>query len=149
MKRLLLISLVFLIAATGCVTRVPAVDIQKPTAYIDEISPTEAPLETVVSFVGHGTDPASDVVAYRWRSDLDGYLSSSSSFTTSSLSLGRHKISLRVRDNLFRWSVEADKTINVVTPCPGNFDCDLDVDGVDAAKFKADFGRNQYSNPLP
>ena len=33
--------------------------------------------------------------------------------------------------------------------CNGNFDCDEDVDGTDAAMFKADFGRNQYNNPCP
>lgn len=33
--------------------------------------------------------------------------------------------------------------------CEGNFDCDQDVDGTDAAAFKADFGRDQYNNPCP
>ena len=31
--------------------------------------------------------------------------------------------------------------------CEGNFDCDQDCDGSDAATFKADFGRSQFSNP--
>ncbi len=31
--------------------------------------------------------------------------------------------------------------------CEGNFDGDVDVDGGDAAAFKADFGRSTYSNP--
>ena len=31
-------------------------------------------------------------------------------------------------------------------PCEGDFDCDGDVDGSDALKFKLDFGRSQYSN---
>lgn len=31
--------------------------------------------------------------------------------------------------------------------CEGNFDCDTDVDGSDAAVFKEDFGRSQYLNP--
>ena len=30
--------------------------------------------------------------------------------------------------------------------CQGNFDCDQDVDGTDAAVFKADFGRSQFNN---
>ena len=34
-------------------------------------------------------------------------------------------------------------------PCEGNFDCDQDVDGTDAAVFKEDFGRSQFSNPCP
>ncbi len=31
--------------------------------------------------------------------------------------------------------------------CVGNFDCDADCDGSDAATFKLDFGRSLYSNP--
>ena len=31
--------------------------------------------------------------------------------------------------------------------CEGNFDCDSDCDGTDAATFKADFGRSQFSTP--
>jgi hypothetical protein len=33
--------------------------------------------------------------------------------------------------------------------CEGNFDCDEDVDGSDAAKFKEDFGRSTFKNPCP
>ena len=33
--------------------------------------------------------------------------------------------------------------------CEGNFDCDGDVDGTDAAIFKEDFGRTVFSNPCP
>lgn len=31
--------------------------------------------------------------------------------------------------------------------CPGNFDHDVDVDGFDAATFKADFGRGEFTRP--
>jgi hypothetical protein len=31
--------------------------------------------------------------------------------------------------------------------CEGNFDCDEDVDGTDAAVFKSDFGRSPFSDP--
>jgi len=31
--------------------------------------------------------------------------------------------------------------------CEGNFDCDEDCDGTDAAKFKIDFGRSTFNNP--
>jgi hypothetical protein len=31
--------------------------------------------------------------------------------------------------------------------CEGDFDCDGDVDGSDAAKFKENFGRNTFDNP--
>ena len=32
-------------------------------------------------------------------------------------------------------------------PCTGDFDCDSDCDGTDAATFKADFGRGRLMNP--
>jgi hypothetical protein len=31
--------------------------------------------------------------------------------------------------------------------CEGNFDCDVDCDGTDAATFKVDFGRSTFGNP--
>ena len=34
-------------------------------------------------------------------------------------------------------------------PCKGDFDCDEDVDGRDAALFKEDFGRSPFDNPCP
>jgi len=33
--------------------------------------------------------------------------------------------------------------------CEGNFDCDDNVDGSDASKFKSDFGRNSGNRPCP
>jgi hypothetical protein len=33
--------------------------------------------------------------------------------------------------------------------CEGNFNCDQNVDGLDAAKFKEDFGRSSIFNPCP
>ena len=36
-----------------------------------------------------------------------------------------------------------------LTYCEGNFDGDKDVDGGDAAKFKANFGRSKFKNPCP
>ena len=35
------------------------------------------------------------------------------------------------------------------TQCEGNFDCDQDCDGTDAALFKSDFGRSSFNNPCP
>ena len=32
-------------------------------------------------------------------------------------------------------------------PCEGNFDCDQDVDGTDAAAFKEHFGRSGFQRP--
>ena len=33
------------------------------------------------------------------------------------------------------------------SPCEGDFDCDGDCDGTDAAVFKHDFGRSAFNNP--
>jgi len=33
--------------------------------------------------------------------------------------------------------------------CEGNFDCDDNVDGSDASKFKSDFGRSSGYRPCP
>jgi hypothetical protein len=33
--------------------------------------------------------------------------------------------------------------------CNGDFNCDGDCDGSDAALFKLDFGRSIFSNPCP
>jgi hypothetical protein len=39
--------------------------------------------------------------------------------------------------------------IGDVCECEGDFDCDGDVDGTDAAFFKTDFGRSVFSIPCP
>jgi hypothetical protein len=49
--------------------------------------------------------------------------------------------------------VMADMAVSLgatdLTYCEGNFDGDKDVDGGDAAKFKANFGRSPFKNPCP
>ena len=39
--------------------------------------------------------------------------------------------------------------IGDVCECEGDFDCDGDCDGTDAALFKEDFGRSSFKNPCP
>jgi len=77
-----------------------------PTATIDSISPSPANEGDTVSFSGSGYDEDGSVVAYWWRSDPDGYLSSSASFSTDSLSVGDHTIYLKVQDDGEAWSPE-------------------------------------------
>ena len=86
---------------------------QPPTAYIDSISPASASLGQTVSLSGHGTDPDGDVVAYRWRSDLDGDLGPMASFGTWSLSVGTHSIYFKVRDSDGAWSEEARSRVTI------------------------------------
>jgi len=80
---------------------------QPPTATIDSITPDPAEQEKdTVSFTGHGTDSDGSVVAYNWRSSIDGQLSTSASFTkpASELSLGTHTIFFKVQDDDGAWS---------------------------------------------
>jgi peptidoglycan/xylan/chitin deacetylase (PgdA/CDA1 family) len=75
-----------------------------PAAVIDSISPNPASAGASVTFTGHGVDADGSVAAYSWTSSIDGGLGSSSVFSTASLSVGTHTISLRVQDNLGAWS---------------------------------------------
>ena len=88
---------------------------QPPTAYIDSITPNPATQGQIVSFSGHGSDSDGSIVAYEWRSSIDGVLSSSASFSSSSLSVGTHTIYFRVRDNNSEWSTEATRTLTINT----------------------------------
>jgi parallel beta-helix repeat protein len=83
-----------------------------PTAYIDSITPNPATQGETVSFSGHGTDPDGDsITAYNWRSSIDGQLSTSPSFSTSSLSVGTHTIYFKVKDSHNAWSSEVTMTL--------------------------------------
>lgn len=95
MKQLLFSALIILVAAVGCTCQTTTTTgNQSPTAYIDTISPMDTSLEEPVSFDGHGTDTDGTVVGYQWRSSIDGNLSATASFKTSSLSVGNHMIYL-------------------------------------------------------
>ena len=115
MKKLLFSIMVILIMSAGCTFVADIVEVvnQPPTAYIDSISPTDASVGETVTFDGHGTDADGTVVAYRWRSSLDGDLSAKASFDTSSLSVGEHTIYLKVQDNTGAWSDEVRSRVTV------------------------------------
>lgn len=113
MKKLLFSLSVILMMTAGCITIAPAGESQLPTAYIDSISPSEVSLGETVSFVGHGTDPDGTVVAYRWRSDIDGDLGIAETFETSSLSGETHVVYFKVQDNNGNWSDEVRDRVTV------------------------------------
>ncbi|MBO9366740.1 MAG: hypothetical protein J7466_18425, partial [Roseiflexus sp.] len=60
-----------------------------------------------------GDDP--QIVAYEWRSNRDGVLSTERQFTrlAASLAFGEHIITFRARDNEGVWSEEVQVTIQV------------------------------------
>ncbi|MBM3141465.1 MAG: hypothetical protein FJ005_00250 [Chloroflexi bacterium] len=114
MKKLLFPIVMVLTVAVGCLPFAPPSPNEPPTAYIDLVSPTNvAPGETV-TFTGHGIDPDGSIAAYNWLSSLDGDLSTSASFKTSSLSPGTHTIWFKVQDDKGEWSKQVLATVIVV-----------------------------------
>lgn len=86
-----------------------------PTAMIDELSSSIFLHGELVHFNGSGSDPDGTVVAYEWKSDLDGALSTSASFTDHP-SVGNHTISFRVMDDDGLWSDWVTLSLNVLEP---------------------------------
>ncbi len=77
---------------------------QKPKAYIDSIEPNPAIEGEIVRFEGSGKDEDGEIVKYSWDSSLDGFLSKKSSFSRDDLSVGKHEISFKVKDDSGEWS---------------------------------------------
>ena len=113
MKKLLLVSLLVLVVAAGLTCRTSETDNQKPVSYIDEITPAEAATGETVKFAGHGTDPENPIVAFSWRSNLDGALSTKQQFETSSLSDGAHVIYFKVQNERGTWSDEVTASVSI------------------------------------
>ncbi|MCG2711508.1 MAG: PKD domain-containing protein [Candidatus Omnitrophica bacterium] len=86
---------------------------QPPTASIDSISPNPAQIGDTVTFSGSGTDSDGTVVAYSWSSNLDGNLSTSATFDTTTLSEGTHTIYFKVQDDDGEWSNETSQALEV------------------------------------
>ncbi len=85
------------------------------TATIDSISPKPAEQGQSVSFNGHGTcSLGHSIVEYNWRSSRDGYLSNSSSFSKSNLSVGTHTIYFKVKCSAGIWSSEDADSIQII-----------------------------------
>lgn len=93
---------------------------ESPVAHIDSIvpNPTSPPGDTV-TLSGVGSDDGT-VVAYEWRSSLDGVLGSQGVLTISSndFSVGQHDIYFRVRDNEGLWSDSATASLTVSNAIP-------------------------------
>ncbi len=70
-----------------------------PVGTIDSIEPSPTEKGTAVFFNGTGSDTDGNVVAYLWKSSIDGELSTEEDFTTTNLSIGNHTITFMVQDN--------------------------------------------------
>jgi hypothetical protein len=77
--------------------------------------------DQTIEFAGSAEDNDADgnpsIVAYEWRSDKNGILSTQATFTTSASTLmpGTHIISFRAQDNEGNWSDWDQVTIEVLT----------------------------------
>ncbi|UCH88502.1 MAG: right-handed parallel beta-helix repeat-containing protein, partial [Thermoplasmata archaeon] len=93
-----------------------------PSAEIIDISPNPVYGDQKISFEGQGTDPDGYIIAYLWKSDLDGFLSSQSKFTTDPLSIGHHTITFSVQDNSGLWSEEVSRSLIIYDVIPYDYD---------------------------
>ena len=85
-----------------------------PVAYIDFISPNPSPKGETISFSGHGSSPDGIIESYEWNSD-NTLISSSESFSSSTLQPGAHTISFRVKDDKETWSEKVYETL-IINP---------------------------------
>lgn len=116
MKTIIVLALLCSIFILNCTPVMPEVINQPPVAYIDSISSYTEVIGTPIRFVGHGTDPEGVIVAYEWRSDIDGIIGKSSEIEISTLSLGKHTIYFRVQDAKGLWSKEVYDYVNIRSP---------------------------------
>lgn len=84
-----------------------------PTAEIVSISPNPVLQGESVYFEGAGVESGGGIIAWEWISDIDGNLSYSEDFSSSSISLGSHLIKFRVKDDNHKWSPYATETLAV------------------------------------
>jgi len=129
MSKLVCLALACIIAfSSACITIVQpgtdssggTTDGSRPSAYIDLISPSSLAWGQEVSFTGHGTASSGSITAYRWRSSIDGDLSSRPTFTTSTLAPGNHIILFSVQNDSGSWSLETQGTVNITTESTGD-----------------------------
>lgn len=84
-----------------------------PTARIDTINPGSIIVGDTINFTGSGDDADGSITGYSWQSSIDGQLSSSASFNTTSLSIGTHTIYFKVQDSDGIWSTKVSEVVYV------------------------------------
>ena len=115
MKKAALTVLLGMVMVVGCAR--PAVNTKlAPLAYIDSVSSAQVFTGEKVKFAGHAVSSTGQVVAYTWRSSVNGNLSQLAEFETDKLTAGTHTIWFRAQDNYGNWSDEVGTNVNVVIP---------------------------------
>jgi PKD repeat protein len=87
---------------------------ERPTATILDIDPSPVYEGREVTLSGKGEDLDGDVRAYSWESDLDGVIGDTPTLATSTLTVGGHSISFKVKDNDDEWSMTVTETLVVM-----------------------------------
>lgn len=113
MKKVAIAILSICVMLTGC-TRATIDTKQPPLAYIDYVSSSQIWAGETIKFEGHGISSTGQIVAYNWRSNVNGDLSQLATFETSSLTAGPHTIWFKVQDNYGNWSSEVGTNVNVL-----------------------------------
>ena len=115
MKKAALAILLGMVMIAGCAR--PAVNTKlAPLAYIDSVSAPQVFVGEKVSFTGHAVSSTGQVVAYTWRSSINGNLSQLASFETDKLTAGTHTIWFRAQDNYGNWSDEVGTNVSILIP---------------------------------
>jgi len=86
---------------------------QIPIAEIISINPSALNYGDQVYLHGIGTDSDGHIIAYSWRSSIDGNICPDSSCTILDLSIGSHIIYFKVQDDDGEWSTEVSSSIVV------------------------------------
>ncbi len=115
MKKLAIVVLVLATLVAGCAK--PPINTKiLPLAYIDSVSSPEINYGDTVKFTGHGVSTTGEIVAYGWRSSVNGEISKLATFEINTLSAGSHTIWFRAQDNYGNWSNEVGTNVNVLIP---------------------------------
>lgn len=88
---------------------------EAPIATITSISPNPAEQGVdIICFSGSGSDTDGTITDYEWSSDIDGVLSTLSTFSKSAdeLSIGQHMIYFRVKDDE-KWSSKVSEILTI------------------------------------
>lgn len=89
-----------------------------PLAVLDSVSPNPSASGEPVTFSGHGEDPDGSIVAFQWRSSLDGVFSAARVAETTTLTPGTHTVFFRVMDDSRNWSPETSTLVFFAVPAP-------------------------------
>lgn len=84
-----------------------------PKPRINTITPSPAKKGTKIYFSGNADDIDGNIMAYAWRSSLDGNLSTQPDFEIYNLTVGRHYIYFKAKDNANNWSPETAAILDV------------------------------------